>query len=445
MPRMSFMEAIAAGLQDGGVELVTAYPGFGAHRLAGALGTELFSINEKNALAVAWGASVGGIRAASIFKNVGLNDAADPFINACALGVRAGLVLVVIDDIRAGDSQLRLDSRPYSAFPCALWLEPPTVGEAYRLTRESFSVSEQLQSPVVIRLTDLHLRCTATEPVDRLPADASSPPAAWQNKPGRWVAHPAYGEYQRKRLQRREEAIQEWVDRQYSLPEAAGPVCRITFGLIPRHCVAERHLELFTLPVPGFLGRLARQVERFEIWEHGCAWVCREILFGSFHSRLCHRAPTVPCSHRFHHASRYDDLYALLRSVPRSILVGDLGSYTLDTHRSIEVCLCYGCSLGVATGLALALPDRRIFCVLGDGAFYHSAQAALQEAVARKVPLTVFLLDNGGTQDTGGQSIPGQVLLPEGLEYTRCTLSQVAGLKDILQQQNALRLVHVVC
>src|SRR4051794_19710632 len=118
---MGGIAAVACGLEDGGVAFTAAYPGFHAHELAGLLGCSLFSVNEKNALAVAWGASLAGARVAVLFKNVGLNDAADPFVNACVLGVHAGLVVVVLDDLDIEQSQLRQDSRPYADFPTSLW------------------------------------------------------------------------------------------------------------------------------------------------------------------------------------------------------------------------------------------------------------------------------------------------------------------------------------
>jgi indolepyruvate ferredoxin oxidoreductase alpha subunit len=117
MPAVSGLQAVAWGLLDGGVAFVTTYPGFYAHELAERLGVQAFSVNEKNALAIAWGASLAGIRSATLFKNVGLNDAADPYVNACMLGVRAGMVLVVLDDIDVEQSQIQQDSRPYADFP----------------------------------------------------------------------------------------------------------------------------------------------------------------------------------------------------------------------------------------------------------------------------------------------------------------------------------------
>jgi TPP-dependent indolepyruvate ferredoxin oxidoreductase alpha subunit len=85
----------------------------------------------------------------------------------------------------------------------------------------------------------------------------------------------------------------------------------------------------------------------------------------------------------------------------------------MDPSRTIDACLCYGVSVGVATGAALAASNSRVFCITGDGAYLHSGRSALDEAVARGVTLTVILFDNGGCLGTGGQRIPGSLQVPD--------------------------------
>src|SRR5690349_11962022 len=87
---LNALDALAFGLLDGGVRLVTGYPGFHAHDLVDRCGGT-FSVNERTAYAIAWGAALAGRRAAVAFKNVGLNDAADPFLNSMSLRTSAGL------------------------------------------------------------------------------------------------------------------------------------------------------------------------------------------------------------------------------------------------------------------------------------------------------------------------------------------------------------------
>jgi indolepyruvate ferredoxin oxidoreductase alpha subunit len=65
------LEALASGLADGGVRMVTGYPGFHAHELVDLAGG-MPSLNEHTAYAIAWGAALAGTRAAVAIKNVGL-------------------------------------------------------------------------------------------------------------------------------------------------------------------------------------------------------------------------------------------------------------------------------------------------------------------------------------------------------------------------------------
>jgi indolepyruvate ferredoxin oxidoreductase alpha subunit len=109
--------------------------------------------NEKTALEGALGVSFAGKRSLVTMKHVGLNVAADPYINSALLGINGGLVLAVADDPGMHSSQDEQDSRFYAAFARAPCLEPRSAQEAYDMTREAFDVSERHHLPVLLRLT----------------------------------------------------------------------------------------------------------------------------------------------------------------------------------------------------------------------------------------------------------------------------------------------------
>jgi indolepyruvate ferredoxin oxidoreductase alpha subunit len=407
--RLGGLEALALGLHDGGIRFTTLYPGFHAQELGAWLGCPAISVNEKNALALAWGASVAGTRSAALFKNVGLNDAADPYVNASRLGVNAGLVLVVLDDWDVEQSQIQQDSRPYAELGPVLWLEPVSPAQAYELAFQAPALSEQLDTLVVLRVTNL--LCQATGAVQRRP-QAACPSRPFPRDPERWVAHPVTVAAQQARLARRQQALQHWVESVYPAPSLrpGQERFRIQVGCpdSPREELPA-DLTLFTLPLPqNWLTALARSDTSLEVQEHGLPWVTGKLataLAGSRVAFLPVRGSQAEQCYRV--VERYEPLYAVLRAVEARILVGDLGGHTMDPARSIDVCLCYGCSLGVATGIALTATDRQVICVTGDAAFLHSGQTALVEAQARRAPITVVLLDNGGCQGTGGQRPPG--------------------------------------
>jgi len=445
MPAVSGLQAVAWGLLDGGVAFVTTYPGFYAHELAERLGVQAFSVNEKNALAVAWGASLAGIRSATLFKNVGLNDAADPYVNACMLGVRAGMVLVVLDDIDVEQSQIQQDSRPYADFPCSLWLEPCSVPDAYERARQAPKLSESLGTPVVLRLTNLLTRATGSV-TRREPLTAR---LNWCRQPDRWVAHPVYGESQRRRLQDRQEAIARWVDAAYPQPSViTGAVVRVSAGMAA--CAAEQppDMRVYTLPPPRpWLKALATLAGRVVVEEHGGPYLAGKVAAGIGAVRVTSRLIRPEVERAYRITERYEPLYALLRALPNRVVVGDLGGHTLDLHRTIDACLCYGCSVGVATGLALADPSLHVVAVTGDAAFRHSGKTALEEALARRAAVTVIVLDNGGSRGTGGQSLPGTCRLdaPElechDLDFP--APGEISMLSTLLRRPKAPRLIRL--
>jgi indolepyruvate ferredoxin oxidoreductase alpha subunit len=109
--------------------------------------------NEKTALEAALGTSFAGRRAMVTMKHVGLNVAADPFINGALLEIKGGLVVAVADDPGMHSSQNEQDSRFYAAFTGVPCLEPRSQQEAYDMIRDAFDLSEKFHVPVLFRLT----------------------------------------------------------------------------------------------------------------------------------------------------------------------------------------------------------------------------------------------------------------------------------------------------
>ena len=91
--------------------------------------------------------SYAGRRALVSFKHVGLNVAADPFMNSAVTGVDGGLVVAVADDPGMHSSQNEQDSRVYAQFALIPCLEPANGQEAYDMTREAFELSERFGLP----------------------------------------------------------------------------------------------------------------------------------------------------------------------------------------------------------------------------------------------------------------------------------------------------------
>ncbi|HKJ43259.1 MAG TPA: hypothetical protein VKA27_14275, partial [Sunxiuqinia sp.] len=157
------VEAVGQGAIDGGISGVYAYPGTPSTEITefiqdNKLAEERnihrdWSANEKTAYEAALGMSYAGKRALVCMKHVGLNVAADAFINSAITGVNGGMVLAVADDPSMHSSQNEQDSRYYGKFAMIPVLEPSSQQEAYDMTRAGFELSEKTGVPVMVRIT----------------------------------------------------------------------------------------------------------------------------------------------------------------------------------------------------------------------------------------------------------------------------------------------------
>src|SRR5665647_775064 len=163
MPRQILLgdEAVALGAVHAGLSAAYSYPGTPASEILEylvrlAAETKAFpavwSVNEKVAYEEALGASFAGKRALVSFKHVGLNVAADPFMNSAITGANGGLLVVSADDPGMHSSQNEQDSRYYVQFAQIFGYEPSDHQEAYDMAREAFDLSERLGLPVLLRM-----------------------------------------------------------------------------------------------------------------------------------------------------------------------------------------------------------------------------------------------------------------------------------------------------
>ena len=152
-------EAIARGALEGGLEVAAAYPGTPSSEITAALAgiakqLDIYvewSVNEKVAFEVAYGAAICGVRALATMKQVGLNVAHEPLMMACYTGVDGGLVLVSSGDPSAWSSQNEQDNRYIAEQAYIPVLEPSSVQEAKDMTAYAFELSEKFRHPVMLR------------------------------------------------------------------------------------------------------------------------------------------------------------------------------------------------------------------------------------------------------------------------------------------------------
>ena len=208
-------EAVARGVVEAGVSVMTTYPGTPSSEIADTISAVAkeagiymeYSTNEKVALEVAAGAAVCGLRSAVCMKHVGLNVASDPFMTLAYVGVRAGMVVITADDPNCWSSQNEQDNRYYamlSGLPC---LEPSTPQEAKDMFLRAVEISERLEIPCLLRLVT---RVSHTRgPVVFGPREEPRRVGSFERDVARFVMVPAYARVRHKVLLEKMRAARE--------------------------------------------------------------------------------------------------------------------------------------------------------------------------------------------------------------------------------------------
>uniref|UniRef100_A0A831YSJ1 Thiamine pyrophosphate enzyme TPP-binding domain-containing protein n=1 Tax=candidate division WWE3 bacterium TaxID=2053526 RepID=A0A831YSJ1_UNCKA len=444
---------IQEGLIDGGVEVVTNFPGFKSHVLFSKLGGKITSVNEKIAYEIAWGASYAGKRSAVMFKNVGLNDAADPFLNSHLVGVNAGLVVIVFDDVEVEGSQSRQDSRHYFDFFEGLWLEPDSVEQAYILAYHSFEWSEKFKLPVVIRVTNQLINASGT--FTRMPSTIRKVSVTKKDR-RQFLIHPTNASHQRQELAKKNKRIRDFVENLYeSKVTRKNGRGAISFG----RCARELNdfnkedgdiLRIFTYPIPERrVKEFAKGKEILTVFEQGDNFGEEKIRAALEKQETTSNTGIIPNqSGKYIISEHYEKLFRALKAVEPDIVIGDLGEYTQDTLESIDACLCFGSSLSVGAG-ALIGGAKKVFSITGDAAYLHSGKNVIPEILERKIPLKVIVICNSGSQGTGGQHIPGDLFYqPEpvekySVEYRKTGLNEFVGVLAKMSKSKSLSVLYV--
>lgn len=468
---LSGNQAVARGAWEAGVELAAAYPGTPSTEILQAL-AEMpgvyaeWSTNEKVALEVALGASMTGRRALTAMKHVGLNVAADSLMTMGLVGVKAGLVIAVSDDIGFSSSQNEQDSRFWGRFVHLPVLEPADAAEAYAMTREAFALSERHQVPVLLRLTTRvsHVKRTLALAGERRAPDAAS--HGYTRDVKRWIITPNHvGERIRVRAQRDAAMAEEAAQSAWNVLEP-GADARVGFVVSgpAYHSVREAFphapvLKLgFSYPLPVALARrLAERAERIVVVEEsepivegelkaaGLAVHGKDLLptQGEMTAPVLERAvarlldlapaaaaqeakkpqavfprPPTLCA-----GCPYMGVYFWLGQLKDAVICGDIGCYTLgcgEPWNAMDSIISMGASLGVAHGMAKAFEGdpkaKPILAVIGDSTFLHTGMPALANIAYQGGNVTVLLLDNRATAMTGGQDNPGTGRRLDGAE-----------------------------
>lgn len=458
-------EAIALGAIHAGIKGVYAYPGTPSTEITEyiqhspiARERKLHSTwctNEKTAMETALGVSYAGGRSIVCMKHVGLNVAADAFVNSAITGVNGGLVVLVADDPSMHSSQNEQDSRFYGKFSLMPMLEPSSQQEAYDMMAYGFELSEKEKMPVLMRITTrmAHSRAavsvnTEAQPIKMLPYanDASS----WVLLPGNARRkYSALIEKQKDFITLAEQSVYNTCITARRNQKKGIIACGIGYNYVMEVDAEESNfhvLKVSQYPLPQEkIKQLAGYCDEILIVEDGQPFVEEQVkallsasypvkgrLTGdlprtgeltpdnvavamgkmpeNYFSAAQHVVPRPPalcqgCGHR----DVYNALNEVLAEYAQARVFADIGCYTLGAlppFRAIHSCVDMGASITMAKGAA----DMGLFpavAVIGDSTFTHSGMTGLLDAVNDKANITVVLSDNLTTAMTGGQDSAG--------------------------------------
>ncbi|MHB1126638.1 MAG: indolepyruvate ferredoxin oxidoreductase subunit alpha [Bacillota bacterium] len=448
---LSGNEAIARGAYEAGVTVATAYPGTPSTEIIENI--SLFpgiyaewAPNEKVAMEVGAGASIGGARVLVAMKQVGVNVAADPFFTFSYTGVNGGLVIICADDPGIHSSQNEQDSRNYAKFAKIPMLEPSDSQEAKDFVMLAYQLSEAYDTPVMIRITTriAHSR----SPVALGEREGISLKDYQKNIPKN-VMLPVFARQRHRFVEERLEKLALYSEETplNRIERGAGKIGIVTGGIAYQYVKEAVHSEVSILklgmayPLPRrLITRFAAEVDKLYVVEEldpfleeqirswGLAVTGKEIfprtgeldpetigaeILGKSMAQTAGTSPEIPgrppvlcpgCSHR--------GVFWAINKLHLTV-TGDIGCYTLGALPPLEAMnttVCMGASIGMALGMEKARGTqfaRKLVAVIGDSTFLHSGITGLLDMVYNGSTGTVVILDNNTTAMTGHQDHPG--------------------------------------
>lgn len=448
-------EAVGQAALDAGIRGAFSYPGTPA--------TEIFefiqsrsdpnrvsarwSANEKVAYEEALGMSYLGRRSIVSMKHVGLNVAADPFMSSSLTGAVGGLVVAVADDPGMHSSQNEQDTRYYAEFARLPLFEPTTQQECYDMVRSAFGVSEQLGTPVMLRLVTRLAHSRAA--VSRKPADA--PESSSKGKSTDWILLPPNARRRNRRMIGLQDVLRKRCETSpFNKLELRGSSGVIAAGIAHNYVCealgnspAHSTLKIGAYPIPSHLVRqLVEHCDDILVVEDGYPIIEKQIsgLLGvhgkMIRGRMTGALPpdgeltvdlvrvalglSVPSPqiisdpipirppslcHGCPHCDSFQMIADAVKGMQGAHLFGDIGCYTLGVnppYETLHTCVEMGASIGMGLGAAKA-GAHPIICTIGDSTFTHSGMPSLLAAAHEDANMTVVIMDNSGVAMTGGQ------------------------------------------
>ncbi len=444
-------QAVARGLYEAGVTVVSSYPGtpsteiteFASTYPEEEMHTEWAS-NEKVACETAVGASIAGARSFTAMKHVGLNVAADPLFTASYTGVTGGMVIAVADDQGMHSSQNEQDSRHYAMAAKVPMLEPSDSAECKDFTKLAYDISEQFDTPVILRLsTRVSHSQSKVEEEERCEHILGE----YVKNPQKYVMMPAFAKAKHVVVEERTAKLIEYAE---TTPLNAVEMNDTKIGVITagiayqyaKEALGENasYLKLgMVYPMPEKLIKdFAAKVDKLYVVEELDDFIethCRKLglnpigkelftLIGEYSQTYLRdkilgekneclefgeNVPVRPpvmcagCPHR--------GVFYTLKKLG-CMVSGDIGCYTLGAAaplQAMDSTVCMGASISGLHGFNKARKgefEGKAVAVIGDSTFIHSGITGLINIAYNRSNSTVIILDNSITGMTGHQNNP---------------------------------------
>lgn len=474
-------EAVARGLYEAGVKVISSYPGTPSTEITefaskyDAMYSE-WAPNEKVAFEVAFGAAVGGARSFCAMKHVGLNVAADPLYTASYIGVNGGMVCAVADDPGMHSSQNEQDSRHHAIASKTPMLEPSDSEECCNFTKLAYELSERFDTPMLLRLSTRisHAR-SLVEPEERVELSVKD----YKKDVMKNVMMPAMARGAHVKVENRMKAMTDFADTEavemginkvefnsrkigivaagsafvYAHEAMGDKASYLKLGMVnplPEKLlidfakevdevivieelddIIETHCIKLGLKVKGkelfsFLGEFSHKTVKDALTNEMLA-------FTSFDGDIPPRPPVLcaGCPHR--------GLFYSLKGMGLYVS-GDIGCYTLGAQAPlsmIDCCVCMGASISGLHGFNTARGKeqaKKSVAVIGDSTFIHSGITGLIDIAYNKGISTCIVLDNSITGMTGHQNNPANGLTIKGDPTVSVNLEALAkaiGFKSV--------------
>lgn len=442
-------KAVARGLYEAGCKVISSYPGTPSTEITeeAAVYNEIYcewAPNEKVALEVAHGATLGGVRAACAMKHVGLNVAADPLFTISYQGLNAGLVVCVADDPGMHSSQNEQDSRHYAIAAKLPMLEPSDSEESRVFAKKAFEMSEKFNTPVLLKMvTRVAHSQSIVDTEERVEPDR----VPYVKDPAK-VMMTLNSRNAHIRVEERTKALIEYAEStelnrvEMGEDTSVGIITDSTSYQYAREVLGDKAsiLKLGMInPLPEKLIKdFAQKVDKVIVLEELDPIIenhCKQLgikvagkdtfpICGEFSQNLVRKClgmkepehitieenvparPPVMCAGCPHRG-----IFYILKK-KKCMVYGDIGCYTLGAVaplNAMDLNVCMGASCSGLHGFNKAIGEEaesNSVGVIGDSTFMHSGMTGITDISYNMSNSTVIILDNSITGMTGHQQNP---------------------------------------